>query len=218
MFIGHYAIGFAGKQVDQRPSLGTMFLAVLWLDLIWPVFVLLRIERFSIEPGNTVITPLDFEYYPWSHSLLMAVLWGLLFGFVYFFFSKSRRSSILLFFLVLSHWVLDWITHQPDLPFTPFSNQKTGLGLWNYLWIELGIEMILFAGAVYWYSKTSKAKNKVGVWSLSILVGLLVVIHFLNVFGPLPPNTNAVAWSALLQWVFVGWGYWVDRNRISAAK
>ncbi|MBL7742827.1 MAG: hypothetical protein JNN00_05055, partial [Chitinophagaceae bacterium] len=76
MFIGHYAIGFSGKQIDKGPSLGTMFMAVQWLDLVWPVLVLTGVEKVSIDPGNTVLTPLNFEYYPWSHSMLMAWVWG----------------------------------------------------------------------------------------------------------------------------------------------
>jgi len=213
MFIGHYAIGFAGKKVDRTPSLGTMFMAVQWLDLVWPVLALLGIERFAIEPGNTVLTPLNFEYYPWSHSMLMALVWGLLFAAVYYSFKRNRRAALLLCFLVFSHWILDWITHRADLQLTPFSETRTGLGLWNYRWLETAIETLLFAVGVYSYITITKARNKTGNWSLWILLLLLIVIHFANIFGPPPPNEKAVAWSALLQWLFVGWGYWIERNR-----
>ena len=202
MFIGHYALGFAGKSVNKRVSLGTMFLAVQWLDLLWPLLVLTGVEKVSIEPGNTVLTPLNFEYYPWSHSMLMAAIWGLLFAIVYYLIKKDGRGAMLLLLLVFSHWVLDWITHRPDLPLTPFSDTKTGLGLWNHRWAEIGVESGLFIIGAIIYMTVTKAKNRIGQWSLWVLLLFFIAIHFMNVFGPPPPSVNAIAW-----------GYWIDRNR-----
>ena len=131
MFIGHFAIGLLGKRKDSLPSLAMLFIAVQFLDLLWPILVLFGIETLSVDPGNTEITPLDFEHYPYSHSLLMAIVWSILFGAVYFLFTKNKRGSWLLSGLVMSHWILDFITHRPDLPLSPFTEQKLGLGLWN---------------------------------------------------------------------------------------
>ncbi len=86
MFIGHFGVGLAGKKVEPKISLGTLFLAAQWLDLIWPVFILLGLEKVEIAPGMTASNPLDFIYYPFSHSLLFAIVWALLFGLVYYFF------------------------------------------------------------------------------------------------------------------------------------
>lgn len=213
MFIGHYALGFAGKSIDKRPSLGTMFLAVQWLDLIWPIFVLTGVEKVSIEPGNTVLTPLNFEYYPWSHSLLMAIGWGLLFAIVYYIAKKNGRGSVLLFFLVISHWLLDYITHRTDLPISPFSDTKVGLGLWNNKWVEIVLESALFIAGILIYTRITKPKNNTGKWSLWILLLVLVIIHFANMFGPPPPSVDAIGWAGLALWLFVIWGYWIDRNR-----
>jgi hypothetical protein len=213
MFIGHYAAGFAGKKIDRQPSLVTMFLAAQWLDLLWPVLVLTGAEKFIIDPGNTVLTPLNFVSYPWSHSMLMAIAWGVLFAWVYYAKTKNGRAGMLLFFLVFSHWILDWVTHRADLQLTPFSEIRTGLGLWNYKWMEITLETILFVVSVYFYLNYTKAKNKTGRWALWGLLLFLIVIHFMNIFGPTPPNVNMVAWTALSQWLLVGWGFWIDRNR-----
>jgi len=214
MFIGHFALGFASKGIDKRPSLGTMFMAVQWLDLLWPVFILTGVEKVKIEPGNTELTPLNFEYYPWSHSLLMAVGWGLLFALFYSVITKNSKSAVLLFFLVVSHWVLDWFVHRPDLPLTPFSEIKLGLGLWNYKWIEIIIETILLIIGILIYLKTTKPKNKVGIWAFWSLVLFLIVVHFMNVSGPPPPNVKLIGWIGLSQWLLVAWAYWIDRNRV----
>lgn len=214
MFIGHFALGFAGKSVNKKISLGTMFLAVQWLDLLWPVLVLTGVERVNVDPGNTVLTPLNFEYYPWSHSMLMAAIWGVLFALIYYLVKKDGKGAFLLLLLVFSHWVLDWITHRPDLPITPFDDAtKVGLGLWNHKWAEIAIETSMFFIGAVMYMRVTKAKNNIGKWSLWALLIFFVAIHFINIFGPPPPNASAVSGAALLLWLVVAWGYWIDRNR-----
>ncbi len=210
MFIGHFAVGLAARKVGTQPSLAMLFIAVQLLDLLWPVFVLLGIEHLSIDPGNTVLTPLNFEFYPYSHSLLMAVLWGLLLALVYLLFTRNRKGSLLLAALVLSHWVLDLITHRPDLPLTPFGEVKFGLGLWNHPWAAITIEFVLFILGAYWYFKAAKPHRKIAYWSL---IAFLLVVHMVNLSGPPPPSIGAVAWSANLMWIIILWAWWVEREQ-----
>src|SRR5256885_1119819 len=139
MFIGHNAIGFASKRLAPRTSLFWLMAAPMFLDLIWPIFLLLGIEHVRIQPGATHLTPLDFYDYPWSHSLAMSIAWGVVFAGLYFAFTRYGRGAIVLFFGVVSHWVLDFITHRPDLPLWP-GGPKYGLGLWNKPGIEIVIE------------------------------------------------------------------------------
>jgi membrane-bound metal-dependent hydrolase YbcI (DUF457 family) len=214
MFIGHFALAFGSKGIDKRPSLGTMFIAVQWLDLLWPILILTGVERVKIEPGITVMTPMNFEYYPWSHSLLMAIAWGILFALIYSLLTKNFKSAFLLAFLVVSHWLLDYVVHRPDLPLTPFSQTKVGLGLWNHKWAEIIIETFLFVIGILIYLNSTKAKNKKGVWFFWSLVIFLLVIHFGNLFGPPPDNVQAIGWVGLSQWLLVAWAYWIDRNRV----
>ncbi|HET9823962.1 MAG TPA: metal-dependent hydrolase [Chitinophagaceae bacterium] len=218
MFIGHYGVGLAGKAIDTRPSLGTMFLAAQWLDLLWPVFVLAGLEKFSIVPGNTVLTPLRFDYYPWSHSMLMAINWGVLLAIIYFISTKNARGGILIGFLVFSHWLLDWFVHAADLQLTPFSQTRVGLELWNYKWPEIILESLIFVAGAVIYLKRTSAKNKTGKWVVWALFIFLVVVHFMNTFGPPPTDIQMVAWVGLSQWLLVAWGYWVDRNRSSSLQ
>ncbi len=217
MFIGHYGVGFSGKKVVSMPSLGTMFFAAQFLDLLWPFLILLGIERVKIEPGLTASNPLDFTYYPFSHSLFFAIVWALLFGFIYFLVKRNLRSSIILGLLVISHWVLDLIVHIPDLPLTPWTSLKVGIGLWNSLIFSAVIEVIIFCAGAYLYMIATKAKNKKGSFGFWGLVIFLLLIYFLNITGPPPPSVQAIGYAGLMQWLIIIWAYWIDRNRIPVA-
>ena len=218
MFIGHFGAGLSAKKIDSKPSLGTMFLAAQFLDLIWPIFILLGIEKVKIEPGISAANPLDFTYYPWSHSLLIVLFWSLLFGIIYYLAKKNIKSSIVLGLLVLSHWILDLLVHIPDLPLWPGSGIKVGFGLWNSVIISVLLEIIIFAAGVYLYLIATRSKNKKGIWGFWILVAFLMIIYIMNVMGPPPPSVEAIGYAGLLQWLMIPWAYWIDRNRAAVNK
>jgi membrane-bound metal-dependent hydrolase YbcI (DUF457 family) len=214
MFIGHFGLGFATKKITRKPSLGTTFLAAQFIDLLWPFFLLLGMEKVAIDPGNTVFTPLDFVSYPYSHSLVAVAIWALLFGVIYYLVRKDTRSAVLLASLVISHWLLDLITHRPDLPLSFSEETKVGLGLWNNKAATITIEVLLFSVGVWLYSTATEAKNRKGTYALWGLVLFFVAIYFMNAFGDPPPDATAIGYVGLAQWLFILWGYWVDRNRI----
>jgi len=213
MFIGHFGAGFAGKKFTKSASLGTYFMAAQWVDLIWPILLLLGIEKVKIDPGVSAVTQLNFTYYPFTHSLLGTIVWGILFAAVYFIIKKNYKTSIILGLLVVSHWFLDLLVHIPDLPIFPGEGIKVGLGLWNSLTATLIVEGLIFALGVYLYYKTTKAKNKTGKYSLMGLIVFLVLIYFSNLFGPPPESVEAIGIVGNAQWLIVLWGYWIDRNR-----
>jgi len=213
MFIGHFAVGFAAKRAVPKASLGTMIAAACFLDLLWPVFVLMGIEWFRIAPGDTVLTPLAFEHYPWSHSLLMAMVWGLVFGAVVFWWGSGARGGSIAGLAVVSHWVLDYITHRPDLPIIPWSGLKVGMGLWNSPWIEIPLEFGMYVVGVALYVRGTKARDKVGSIGLWAFVVMLALSHVANLVGPPPPNIKVVAWADVIALVTIVWAVWVDRHR-----
>src|SRR5437867_11080197 len=112
MFIGHNAVAFAAKRVAPKTSLGTLMAAAMLLDLLWPIFLLLGIEHVRIAPGATRFTPLDFYDYPWSHSLLMSIVWGAAAAIIYFAVTRYGRGALIIFIGVVSHWVFDFFTHR----------------------------------------------------------------------------------------------------------
>lgn len=214
MFIGHFGVGLGAKKAAPKISLGTFFLAAQFLDLLWPTFLLLGWEHVKIEPGITKMAPLNFTDYPLSHSLFMAIVWGIVFGLTYFIIKRNISKSILLGLVVLSHWVLDLLVHIPDLPLYPGSDIFLGFGLWNHEVFAVGLEGLIFITGLVFYLKSTRAKNKTGIYGFWGLILFLVVIYLSNLFGSPPPNVKAIAWAGELQWIFVILAYWVDRYRI----
>jgi hypothetical protein len=212
MFLGHYAIGLAAKKADRKPSLATYFVAVLLLDLLWPFFLIMGIEKVEVDPGNTEFTPLNFVSYPYSHSLLAVLIWSVLAAVVYYVLKKSTRSALLIGALVASHWLLDFLTHRPDLPLAFSGDHKVGLGLWNEKLATILVELALFFGGIVLYTRATKPNNKTGKIAFWSLVVFLLVIYFLNAYGP-TPTAEAIPYGGFAQWLFVVWAFWIERNR-----
>jgi hypothetical protein len=210
VFIGHAALALAAKPLAPRANLGLAIAATFWLDLVWPVLVLLGIERVEVDPGNTAFTPLDFVHYPWTHSLAAAIAWSTLFGLACW--KLGRRAALVMGLLVFSHWALDALSHRPDLPLWPGSYTMIGLGLWNSVPGTLLVESALFAAGVAIYLR--HAAN--GTLSFWLLIAFFVVAYLGAAFGPPPPSAAAVAGSALALWLLPVWGWWIERRRAAA--
>jgi hypothetical protein len=212
VFLGHIGVAMAAKRAAPRASLGTLLAAAVWLDLVWPVLLLAGVERVRIDPGNTAVTPLDFERYPFTHGALAVLAWSVAFGAVYLRRTGYGRGALVAAALVASHWVLDAVVHRPDLPLA-WDGAKVGLGLWNSVPATLALELgILAAGAIA-YARAFKPRDATGRWALAGLLAFLLAIYAANVLGPPPPSPRAIAAGGLAQWLFVAWGAWIDRHR-----
>lgn len=212
MFLGHFGLGFAGKRLAPALSLGALFLAVQWADLLFFPLTLLGVEHFRIHPGDTVVTPMEFYDYPWSHGLASLVLWGVLFGAVYLVVRGARAAALLFGVGFVSHWFLDALVHRPDMPVLP-RGPHAGLGLWNSLPLTVLAEALVFGGGLLVYLRATRATDRVGTWALWALVALLAAAWIGSVAGPPPPNERVVAATGIAMWLLVPWGYWIDRHR-----
>jgi hypothetical protein len=214
MFIGHFAVGFGAKRFAPAASLGTLFLACQFADLLWPLLVIAGIEQVAVRPGATVVTPLEFISYPFSHSLMAGFVWGLLFAWAFVWLRRSRPSvGVVLAFVVVSHWVLDALSHGPDMPVLIGGSLRVGLGLWNSYVATVLVEGLLFVAGLAIYLRSTTAVDRTGSVALWALAAFLVIIYAANLAGPPPPSGMAAAWSALAMWLLVAWGYWIDRHR-----
>jgi hypothetical protein len=211
MFLGHYAVAFAARPLAPRTSLAALIVAAQLLDLVWPALVLLGVERVRIDPGNTAFTPLAFEHYPWTHSLLLVLVWAAAAGALYRARTADRRGALVIGALVASHWLLDLLTHRPDLPLAP-GGPAVGLGLWNSVPGTLLVEGALYAAGVIVYARWARRSGgrAVAFWAL---VAVLAAIYAASVLGPPPPSARAVGAVSLLLWAFVPWAWAVERER-----
>lgn len=213
MFLGHYGAALAAKRVAPRVSLGALVAAAQLPDLVWPIFVLAGIERIRIAPGDTVITPIAFDHYPWTHSLVAVILWGLAFAAIHYATTRDRAGSLVVGALVVSHWVLDAVVHRPDLPLTPGGETLIGFGLWNSVPATLAAEAIVFLGGLALYASVTRARDRIGSMGLWLLAALLVMIYAGSLLGPPPPTAAAVGWVSLAAWLFPLLAWWIDRHR-----
>jgi hypothetical protein len=213
MFIGHFAVALAAKRVAPQASLGVLFTAAQLPDIVWPGLVLTGAETVEIHPGDTAFTPLTFTSYPWSHSLLMVALTGTAAGVAYGWRTRYRAGALAVALLALSHWVLDWVAHRPDLPLVP-GGAVYGLGLWNSVPMTILVEGALFAAGVIVYAAGTRSVDRVGRYALWSMIAFLALVYVGNVFGRPPPSAKAVAWVTLSGAIFLfAWANWADRHR-----
>ncbi len=215
MFVGHFGVALGAKRFAPRTSLGALFLAAQFVDLLWPVLLLAGVESVAIRPGITRVTPLDFESYPVSHSLVMTAAWGIALAFLYWIVTKERRGAVVIGLLVLSHWFLDLVVHRPDLPLTPGDSPKAGLGLWNSPVATILVEGAIFAAGIALFLRATRAKDRTGSIAFWSLVAFLTLVYASQFFAPPPESAEQIAWVGQAQWLFVLWAWWADRHRSS---
>lgn len=213
MFVGHTAVALVAKRHAPHVSLGVLIAAAYALDLLWPLFLVAGIEHVRIDPGNTAFTALAFDSYPWSHSLLMVMVWGLAGAVLARTLGTGRRGQIVIFVLVLSHWALDAISHRPDVPLWPGRSPMVGLGLWNSIAATLVIEGLLFAAGVVLYLRATPTRSRAGTLGFLALIVLQLAIWVSQPFGPPPPDTRTLAWAGMALWLFPVWGWFIDTRR-----
>jgi hypothetical protein len=213
LFIGHFAVGFASKRFAPRTSLGTLIAAAVLLDLLWPVFVLMGWEQVQIDPGNTAFTPLNFVSYPISHSLVAAIGWATLFALLYYVVTHYRAGAVVIWFGVVSHWVLDFVTHRPDLPLYP-GGPRVGLGLWNSVLATVVVEGLMYAAGIWIYLRVTRAKDRIGKWGLLSYVVIVAAAYVANILIPPPPGVRPMVIAAIpFTWLLILWAWWADRHR-----
>jgi hypothetical protein len=213
MFLGHYGVAFAAKRVAPRTSLGALSFAAQFLDELWPILLLLGVEHVKIVPGLMAASPMDFTSYPYSHSLLMAIVWGILIGGAYYLLRRYGRGAWIIGALVVSHWFLDVPMHRADLPLWPgASSPKVGWGLWNSIPVTYVIEFAIYVIGIAVYLRATRARDRIGSWGLWAYI-LVLAILFVTSNGSPPPSERALAWTASGIWLFVPWAWWVDKHR-----
>ncbi len=214
MFIGHFGAGFGAKALAPRVSLGWLFAAAQFIDLLWPSLLLAGVERVRIAPGATAVTPLVFEHYPVSHSLAAVLGWARPRG--RNLLRPARRTAAARSSSRASSRATGRSTPSSTRPISRWprvSATVVGLGAWNSPALSFAIEVPLFAAGAWVYARRTAPADAVGRWAFAGLVAFLLAIHAGNLLGPPPPSVEAIAWVGQAQWLLVLWAYWVDDHR-----
>ena len=213
MFLGHFATAYAAKRLAPRTSLGTLFAAAQLPDLVWPWLVVAGVEHVTIAPGDTAFTPLRFDEYPLSHSLLTVAVAGLAFGAIHLWRKRRPLDALVLAALAVGHWVLDFVSHRPDMPLWP-GGPRLGLGLWNSVPATIAVELAMLAAGLWLWVSATRARDRLGRWASAGLAALLLLIYAGNVTSPPPPSSEAVGWVGAIGGILlVALAAWVDRRR-----
>lgn len=158
--LAHLGVGLAAKRVNNKVPLYVLIIAAWGADIIWGLFFFLGLEAYP-APGNNAPSP-------WSHGLLMNILWSTTAFLIAKLISRSTRISIFIGFLFFSHWIVDFLTHpmravmpdDPKLPLLFNGSPLVGLGLYStQLGINIGEYGTLIIGIIFYFLALKKLKQ-----------------------------------------------------------
>lgn len=211
MFIGHFAPAFVAAALSpERPRLGTMFVAGQLVDWGFFTLALVGIEAMHIDPAASVMVPFDLYHMPFTHSLIGTAIWAGTFLGIVAIWQHSLRLGVLAGLVVLSHWLLDYLVHVPDLTIdgTP---PRLGLGLWNMPMLAMPLELALTLGAFAFYLRRTRGPAGPPL----VLIGVMLLLQAINWFAPHPESAGPFLYlQALLAFgVITAIATWVGGNR-----
>jgi len=221
MFVGHLALGLVAKRIEPKISLGAWMLAVLLVDLLCFTFLIAGIEHFDVEPevARNSFVAISFVrnvFFAYSHSMLMNVIWAALFAAAYFLRRRYPRGTWLLFAAVLSHWPLDFIAHNPDMPLAPGASAVYGLGLWNSIPATLILEGGFWLLAIILYVRATHPKKRTAHYAFWPVIAFLTLLWYGNIKRGIDPNPVRAGINGLIFFsLVVAWAYWMNRLRPS---
>lgn len=214
MFVGHLGVGFAARRFAPRASLGTLLLAATFADLLLFILLAFGVEHIAIRPGITRVNALDLYDYPWSHGLLTDAAWAALLALAWFLRRRDRAGAFAIFLAVISHWVLDWISHRPDLPLVPGYSPYFGLGLYDSPIGLLVVEGLLWVVGIALYLRATPQPRRAGAIALWVGIAVLTALWLLSFNGAPPPSVRVLVTVDLVVFpIVLAWGYWTDRLR-----
>lgn len=217
MFVGHYAAALIARRAEPRINLGTLVLAAMFADFAWCVFMIFGLEQVQFKSGMGAGKYFSATNMIWSHSLLMDVGWATLLALAYLLRRRYPRGALTIYLVVLSHWLLDFVSWRPDLPLAPGMHRYVGLGLWNSVPATLLVEGGFWLFAVILYVRWTRSKGLMATFVFWVGIGLLTLMWLNNIAGPPPQNPKTAPFASLIVFsLTVAWAYWVNRLRVAA--
>ena len=185
MFIGHWMPALVAATHKNAPRLGTLFVAAQLVDWAFFMFLLTGTEHMRITPGISAMNPMDLYDMPYTHSLLGSFAFAAVFAGLIWLATTNRTAALIGGTVVLSHWFLDLLVHVPDLTLAG-SPPKLGLGLWNYPWLEIPLELGITVAALWYYARKRQPSGP----RMALLAGILLLLQMINWLGPVAPEVS----------------------------
>ncbi|MGE5110213.1 MAG: hypothetical protein ACM3JB_05095 [Acidobacteriaceae bacterium] len=213
VLVGHVAAGMIAKRIEPKVSLGTFVLAAMLADLLWCIFMLAGVEHVHYGVGMGTANYVTDSNTPFSHGLLTNMLWAGLFAVAFFVKRHYWRGTLLILAVVLSHWILDFISNR-EMPLVPGMSKVFGLDLWASTPLTLVVEGGLWLVGIIVYLRQTPASSRIGVYGFWFVAALITLVWYNNIAGPPPPNPNSAPIFALILFsLIVAWAYWMNRAR-----
>jgi hypothetical protein len=216
MLVGHHAVGFAAKRFAPSVSLGVLQFACVLPDLLTFLLQIVGVEHARSTPGFTAFSSLDGYDTALSHSLATTVLWSAVLAALWLWRSRNPGGAVVLGSVVFSHWVLDVVSHRPQMALVPGIDRYLGLGLWNSIPVTLVVEGALWLLGIVIYLKATRATSQVGTWGLWSLVFVLTLFWIATPLVPQPPgefSDTQLGIALVLYAGLIALAHWTDRNR-----
>jgi hypothetical protein len=207
MFVGHIGVGLGLKRIDRTVNVGWLIGGAFLLDILLWVFVFLNLEGVRVPDDYNTRHYLYFDF-PYSHSLVASILYSGITFIVARIASKNNVTAMVLAIAVFSHFLLDVLVHPAQIPLFGEGSLKIGMGLWNSLYLELFIEILLLSFGLWLYAKSSPISKR-SLWILGLVLVLVSVMTIGGqLAGPAPESVFQIAISSfslilLLTFIFL---------------
>jgi hypothetical protein len=202
------------KKMAPAAPLAVLLPAATLPDLLYSILLLTGAEHARIVPGITAAIPLDLYDYPWSHSLLMNAIAGSGVAGAWLAWKQSGAGAWAVFFGVVSDWVLDFVSHRPDMPLAPGLDVYPGLGLWRSIPATYAVEGALWAAGLAICVRLGGPCTPARKVGFRLAAAALTGAWIVSVGAPPPPDLFTMGLVNLSLFpILFGWALWADRQR-----
>lgn len=204
MGAGHYAAGLMLGRLEPRLNPGLLFLCAILADILLGIFVLAGIEEVHVPPSLATRHYFEFTF-PYSHGLvatLILTLGATLIARRFF----PWRAALIAGAAVFSHFLLDVLTHVPEIPVAGEDSAKLGLSLWNHLSVALTVEAAMVIAAALLYRR--------------LAFGVLMAVTGVVMIGgqammTSAPSQNVLAWNWIVTGIVIsGIGFVLQKRKV----